>query len=607
MYSVRAQEGSHTNMIGAHGDCLIAITTESEILCALASTKQVVGVWPFNCLRRYWCGEGVFGFEAGKRSPRGEGTFSFVSVQDEEIYTTLKKYIDRAKQATLQGKRTGVDSRPKFPLPPESSPPVSEDEMVDEIVGDLNYAEIPATKESLVGPPRSVSPYQRRSSLHHTDVSGPSPVYMMKRNQTCRPRRIQQWVETTEAATSQRWEGDTGGGTGGVVGGNIPPSMFPRGGRDPLTLAEEDMYSHTQHVVPAPFQRRATDHNIVEESTYHTLVHDKCATLKNKREPQGGVEGGGGGGGEEGEGAQLYSIAYPPDVARLEGRQIRVVSGPDNEYGTLDREAIDSGAMQSRTLSNLPLAPAKTADSREQMIPSVRTVPNPVKYPTRNSGPPTPGNVLQDSSDFESSMTDNLLYNTQVDVILAMHGLGNSSGRNVQVSPEVSGGRSDGQRERDREERRGGEVEGGSGETGGRGETGDVGGETGEGGEETGGGRGSGGETGGETGIGETGDGEGGEARGGAGEMVGGGSVGTEETGAVETGSDGIQRDAKGYSKVDKSKKQKSADSASRQDSEDPPPVPPRLYEGSEDVIGHTGEPPLTPVDDDDKVAVSDV
>ena len=564
-------------MIGARGDCLLAITTDSELLCSLETTRQVVGVWPFNCLRRYWCGEGVFGFEAGKRSPRGEGTFTFTSLaQDEEIYATLKKYIDRAKQVTLQrGNKYGssgvkavggMQARPKFPLPDDEAMETLGDAARGGGAGveELSYAQVPS-QDQLAGRPRSVSPYERRASLHHTDVSAPNPMYMLKRSQTAKPRMIQQWVEQTEAAAAARWSMPSPVSEGG---GEEEPRPLPHPPLPPLlprmvergspTLAEEDMYSHTQHVMPAPFQHRASEHNIVEESTYHTLVHDKCSpSLRGRKEGGGGGEEGEG----EGEGAGIYSVAYPPDVAVVGGRRVHVA--PD-EYGTLDLEAVDKGGGgTSRAVppSGLNLTPAPCerggwggggggGGGEDKRIES-----KPGTVASKGSVPLTPGS---ERGDLEDSMTENLLYNTHADVLMAT-----ASVQTVLAREEGEGGSESGTATVAEEREKVNETDnGGSGLSGGT--------------------KGSGG--------------------------VGGGEEGGLGAGGGEGVEGGLQRDAKGYTKVDKSKKQQTT--VERLDSEGPPPpIPPRLYEGAEDAVGLPPHSPLspTPPTSDIIAGVSDV
>ena len=528
MCSVEPQSSSHTSLIGANGECLLAITTDSEILCALASSRQVVGVWPFNCLRRYWCGESVFGFEAGKRSPRGEGTYTFATPQDEEIYCTLKRYIDRAKQASLHGNRhrppglKGVagggggggdlDNRPKLPLPQDSAHKSASDE--ERVPSGDEYAQIPLSQDVLVGRPRSTSPHQRRGSLHHTDVSGPNPMYVLKRAQTARPKRIQQWVEQTEAAIAAQ--------EGGAVGGaDTPPlPLQPRARNSPTALAEEDMYSHTQHVMPAPFQRHATAHNVVEESTYHTLVHDKFSRRAS--------EGGGGGG--EG----IYSIAYPSGG---EGRQIMLPEA-GNEYGTLGRDAVD--------LKN-GLPPSSSPLAKEEGGGKEKENKEEEKEEGRASVSAAPQDLM--SPGFEDSMTENLLYGSKVQVFAGNRGQNLVGGE----QQPTEGGEGEREQSAPQEDSRSLTLEG--------------------------------------VAVDEA-DGK----RRNEDQMVNGGSEGEEGGGG---GGGEIKRDAKGYSKVDKSKKKK-VENLERMESveEPPPPLPPRLYDGAEDETGLFGHntPPLSPV-----------
>lgn len=515
-FSVEAQDGIHMNMIGARGDCKLAITGDSEILCALAPTRQVVGVWPFNTLRRYWCGDGVFGFEAGKRSPRGEGVFTFISTRDEEIYTIMKQYIDKAKEATLQRKRhrkgakeevMDVNMRPKLPLPrevatPPDSPvlgPVSDDDMtkVDkDRQASLQYESIPVQRDDLVGLPSAFQPPLKRGTSLHTDISGPSPAYVLKRSQTSKPRRVQQWLHNTKEAMQEFDENQIMEAVGG-------DSLVP----------EDDTYSHTRHIMPAQFQQHATDHNIIDESTYHTLVHNGKPATKLKK-------------GEEGV-DPLYSLAYPPrDGVARGSRQVRLL--PGSEYATLEGEGTDSGPTRGRTLSNLPLAPAKTAGEREEME-DLRQLPH---YPLTSPAQQAPAN---DPRGLEESMTDNPLYDSQADILEA---LANSEREGKGASPQAGGPeRLDTELTEDDRDR-------------------------------------------------DVRSGEGGE----------------------------IQRDSKGYTKVDKSKKKKQCEKGvDLPDSQaPPPPLPPRLYEGAEDEAGLQGHSdvmmePMSPTSECDSVAVSDV
>ena len=449
----------------------------------------------------------MFGFEAGKRSPRGEGTFTFATQQDEELYAMLKKYIDRAKQASLRrgGSRYGgVETRPQLPLPQDSARAGFSSEMAN---GGDEYAQIPL-QDVLVGQPSSRSPLQRTNSLPptHTDVSATNPMYGgLKRAQTAKPKRIQEWVEQTEAAISH--EREVGGAGGGA--NTPPPPVIPRGlSRGSPTLAEEDMYSHTRHIMPAPFQRHATVHAIVEESMYNTLVHKKCPALKRRATDGGAGEG-------------LYSIAYQPSATQ--GRRL-VVARPGDEYGTLNREAVDSPSEKTPPKTTPPAA-EEGVDGPEERT-SVSSAPKDLVLPGRG---------------FEDSMTENLMYNTRQDV------LGGTQTQLVGREEEDKEGEKKDEENKDidvkEEERENGErdeVEGVREESSGSSLPGGV-------------------------------------AEGVANKQANGEREdGSPSDEGERGGGREIQRDSKGYSKVDKSRK-------TREDSEDPPPLPPRLYEGAEE------------------------
>ena len=545
VFAVEAQDSAHMNTIGARGDLNLAITTDSEIISALVPSNQVVGVWSFTCLRRYWCGDGVFGFEAGKRSPRGEGTYTFVSAEGEDIYSTLKQFIEKAKQAAMEGKRaeeevkkvtTDVNIRPKFPLPPIASrtdplllapgdPNITaegegrESELEDE---SKCYDVIPSQPaEAFIGGP-PLSPFKHgagnTNSLHHTDISGPSPAYM-KRANTSKPRRMQQWLKKSVRPKKEKTEASA-----------VGPSLEMRSKSPDL---EEDTYSHTQHV----FQRRATECSMVDDSLYNALVHtpgrtssssltghERASTLKAKKKPpnqgQGEEEGG------------IYSIAYPSLPVAEKGA---LVQNP--EYGTLGRSAADPMAARGRTLSSLPLAPAKTSSTKAEET-DAGISPPPV--PSRPFIPPPPpeSNPLSSPSDIEDGMVDNLVYDSKENLLQSILHIPSTS-----TTAEFERAMSDpppnvvGEREG---------VEGRChSSVGVEGHQGNVGGET--------------------------------SAGGVAEEEKEGRKDGEEGRKDEEEGKEGIQRDAKGYSKVDKNKKQKQRDKEGG-GGEEAPPLPPRNY-----------------------------
>ena len=563
MFSVEAQDSAHMNTVGARGDLNLAITTDSEIVCALVPSNQVVGVWSFTCLRRYWCGDGVFGFEAGKRSPRGEGTYTFISAEAEDIYSTLKQFIEKAKQAAMEGKRaeeevkkvtTDVNIRPKFPLPPIASradplllapgdPDIvavgegRELELEDE---SKCYDVIPSQPaEAFIGGP-PLSPFKRgagnTSSLHHTDISGPSPAYM-KRANTSKPRRMQQWLKKSSRPNKKKAEASAvGGARGENTSHTAAPSLEMRSRSPDL---EEDTYSHTQHVL----QRRVTECSVVDDSLYNALVHmsgrtssssltshERASTLKAKKKPasQGKGEA------EEEEEGGIYSIAYPGQPVPEKGELVQ-----NSEYGTLGRSAADPMAARGRTISSLPLAPAKTSFTKAEETDAGISPP---LVPSRPFVPPPPpeSNPLSSPSDIEDGMVDNLVYDSTENLLESILHIPSTpttaeSERAMSNPPSGTVG-----------ERHG--IEGRCHSS--------VGVEDCHG----------------------NAKGEEKEAR-------------KEEEGRreKEEGKDEIQRDAKGYSKVDKNKKQKKADRGGG-GKEEAPPLPPRNYMEEEEEPPPAGE-----------------
>ena len=333
------------NIIGARGDCLLALTTEMEIVCALAPNKQVVGVWPFDCLRRYWCGEGMFGFEAGRRSPRGEGKYSFITSEDEEIYRTLQKFIDKAKRSSVSSSSSAdssrYDDRPPAPLPTDarqSETPVASSESEEE-GGETNKKskDQDGGKALALGydvvrtppvPPKASrspslskhqSPKSRGKSLRTTpthdmiEVTGTSPAYL-KRART-HSGFTNAWLHETVQPPA------TKGKRRSVHGQPLPPPPVAFTGeeiktRDPL---EEDTYSHTVHRIPGPFQRRASDHVAVSGSLYNALVHHQDPSIRHKKRP--GVQ----------DDTALYDVAFTPHRS-IKGRS---TLSNDAEYGTI--------------------------------------------------------------------------------------------------------------------------------------------------------------------------------------------------------------------------------------------------------------------------------
>ena len=121
IYNVQAQDSDSTNLLGVYGDCQLILTPSYEIICALPS-RQVVGVWPFDCLRNFSYGGGIFSFEAGRHAPRGPGEYSFLTRHDHLLHGRLVKLIEKAKRSSWSSSTSSrlsslMDNRPPAQLP----------------------------------------------------------------------------------------------------------------------------------------------------------------------------------------------------------------------------------------------------------------------------------------------------------------------------------------------------------------------------------------------------------------------------------------------------------------------------------------------------------
>ena len=370
------------NIIGANGDCLLVLSTDLEIQCALLPSKKVVCVWPFDCLRRYWCGDGLFGFECGRRSPHGEGRFVFITNQDEKLYKRLERFIEKAKRgsvfSTSSSEASLVDDRPPAPLPSESrhseTPPVKSSESDDE----------------LENPPLPPKPHGGMHMPLSSDVST-NPAYVVR-------------THSNAAATGHQWLHESIESPGGSLRRRASsrdteqpnPHAHPPlrvldsetiRTRDPL---EEDTYSHTVHSVPAPFLLQRDHSTAVGESTYNALVHPKGgpkASPKDKKHPS-----------ED----KLYDVAYPDPKAR----PIMHPDTEEDEYSKPSFEATDGVHIPRTTmpLSKMPLGK-----------PEVKRV-----LQTQLLDAEAP---MSASLQSEDGMTRNPLYGSQSDLLDAIESL----------------------------------------------------------------------------------------------------------------------------------------------------------------------------------------
>ena len=78
--------------VGASESCHLHIANnELRLLCA--KDGRLLVAWPLTCLRRYMSSRGKFVVEAGRRAPTGEGKFTFLSPQHDEIYKVLDSVV----------------------------------------------------------------------------------------------------------------------------------------------------------------------------------------------------------------------------------------------------------------------------------------------------------------------------------------------------------------------------------------------------------------------------------------------------------------------------------------------------------------------------------
>lgn len=78
--------------LGASDVCHLHVAnSELRLLCA--KDGRLLVAWPFTCLRRYMSTRGKFTVEAGRRAPTGEGKFTFLTPQHDEIYKLLDNVV----------------------------------------------------------------------------------------------------------------------------------------------------------------------------------------------------------------------------------------------------------------------------------------------------------------------------------------------------------------------------------------------------------------------------------------------------------------------------------------------------------------------------------
>lgn len=397
-------------------------------------------MWPFDSLRRYWCGDGIFGFEAGRRSPRGEGTFLFVSSQGEEIYKALERFITKAKRGSASSSGSSeektVDLRPPAPLPVDanrSETPVqsSESDEEGEKQKHKRYSRDPTLKDHddmmdianaydlVKSPPLPPKPV----GTPLPDAGLGSKKQMLAYTGSLKPGRATQ-QEVPDVSTNPSYLRRVRTHTGGVhqwlhksvqkpkkdekrskelpLPQDIPPppAAFAAAEikvRDPL---EEDTYSHTIHRFPPPFRSPASDHNVVGSSLYHALVHPGVKDSGLKRNQREGSE----------TDESLYDLAFLPS-----GKSKHPVPGLESEYSSLQTAVKDSSIPRTTMpLEKMPLGLGQ--------LPELRRSQRPFREET-DAPSPKPIRQIEQSDD---GMTVNPLYGSQENLLAQIASLEDS-------------------------------------------------------------------------------------------------------------------------------------------------------------------------------------
>ena len=142
-YEVEAIQSECMNKLQAKGNLIIKLSLD-EIQLAQSGTFAMIAYWPLMSLRKYSSENGVFTIEMGRRSPRGQGTYSFKTIHDSELFYKVESLIKKAATTphTLLRKDLSVgndslkddtpgassfgfniDNRPPAPLPLVNYPP----------------------------------------------------------------------------------------------------------------------------------------------------------------------------------------------------------------------------------------------------------------------------------------------------------------------------------------------------------------------------------------------------------------------------------------------------------------------------------------------------
>ena len=121
LFNVQGRDSEFMNIIGAMGDCQLVLTAECRLMAIKLPKKEVLCIWPFDTLKTFSYGGGLFSFTSGRHSPHGPGDYAFITTQDKLIHDSLQKLIDKARRSSTissgSSSHLSVSERPPAKLP----------------------------------------------------------------------------------------------------------------------------------------------------------------------------------------------------------------------------------------------------------------------------------------------------------------------------------------------------------------------------------------------------------------------------------------------------------------------------------------------------------
>jgi len=110
VFNVKAANTKPLQRIGAKDQACLLHFTRWGLTLALQESRSVLALWPLNTIRNYECtGFQQFIFEAGRRSPMGEGKYAFFTYEGDD--QAMFNVIDIFVSARLEAKEDLAPSR----------------------------------------------------------------------------------------------------------------------------------------------------------------------------------------------------------------------------------------------------------------------------------------------------------------------------------------------------------------------------------------------------------------------------------------------------------------------------------------------------------------